>query len=146
MLLISFSQELELLDALGDMVCCLLYRRRWCRLISIQDFAQNIISSSILKDEQGRPLNPLDAHFRSLGLSTMDPVKPNSKEFNALEAYARNTHGSTHNYFQVKVLNAFRVERQSETDAWAKAGYDKLADGDRLLLWHGSRTTNFAGM
>ena len=76
----------------------------------------------------------------------MDPIKPNSREFNALEAYARNTHGSTHSYFQAKILNAFRVERQSETDAWAKAGYDKLADGDRLLLWHGSRTTNFAGM
>ena len=116
------------------------------KLISIQDFAQNILSSAILKDEQGHPLNPLDAHFRSLGLSSMEPVKPKSREFDALEAYARDTHGSTHNYYRANVLNVFRVERQNEMEAWTKAGYDKLGDGDRLLLWHGSRTTNFAGM
>lgn len=76
----------------------------------------------------------------------MEPVKLKSKEFTALEAYTRETHGSTHSYYQAKVLNAFRVERQSETDAWLKSGHDKLADGEKLLLWHGSRTTNFAGM
>ncbi len=27
-----------------------------------------------------------------------------------------------------------------------KAGNDSLKDGERLLLWHGSRTTNFAGI
>lgn len=74
----------------------------------------------------------------------MQPVEPQSKEFSSLEAYARDTHGSTHMY-SAKVLNAFRVERQNESDAWLKAGHDKLDDGDRLLLWHGSRTTNFAG-
>ncbi len=26
-----------------------------------------------------------------------------------------------------------------------KAGFDSVPDGERLLLWHGSRTTNFAG-
>jgi poly [ADP-ribose] polymerase len=76
----------------------------------------------------------------------MEPVKSKTKEFATLEAYAHDTHGSTHSYYQTKVVNAFRVERQGETDAWMKAGYDKLADGDRLLLWHGSRTTNFAGL
>ena len=30
--------------------------------------------------------------------------------------------------------------------AWKKAGFDKLGDGERMLLWHGSRTTNFAGI
>lgn len=123
------KKELDLLDALGDM-----------------DFAQNILNSTVLKDEQGHPLNPLDAHFRSLGLSSMEPVEPKSKEFDGLEAYARDTHGSTHTYYQVNVVNVFRVERQNEIDAWTKAGYDNLGDGDRLLLWHGSRTTNFAGI
>lgn len=60
-------------------------------------------------------------------------------------AYARDTHGATHQHYGAKVLNAFRVERKNEQDAWAKAGYDNLADGEKLLLWHGSRTTNFAG-
>jgi len=127
--LVILKKELELVDALGDM-----------------EVAHEVISSSILSDEQGRPLNPLDAHFRSLGLSTMDPVKPTTDEFRALEAYARDTHGATHRHYSVNVLNAFRVERQGETNAWLNSGYEKLGSGDRLLLWHGSRTTNFAGI
>jgi hypothetical protein len=41
----------------------------------------------------------------------MEPVKAGSQEFQTLEAYARDTHGSTHSHFQVSILNAFRVER-----------------------------------
>jgi hypothetical protein len=33
-----------------------------------------------------------------------------------------------------------------ETVAWKNRSFDKLGDGERLLLWHGSRTTNFAGL
>jgi poly [ADP-ribose] polymerase len=92
----------------------------------------------------------------------MEPVKGHSDEFKALETYVRDTHGATHRHLQVKVMHAYRVERyilrsrqvvplmhhpcrQAETDAWNNAGYDSLGDGERLLLWHGSRTTNFAG-
>lgn len=123
------KKQLELVDALGDM-----------------DFAQSIISSTILRDDNGNPLNPLDAHFRSLNLSSMEPVPYQSEEFYSLMAYARDTHGATHSHYQAKVLNAFRVERKHEQEAWSKAGYDSLPDGHRLLLWHGSRTTNFAGI
>jgi hypothetical protein len=35
---------------------------------------------------------------------------------------------------------------EAETAAWNKAGYNKLKDGERMLLWHGSRSTNFAGI
>jgi len=36
--------------------------------------------------------------------------------------------------------------RRGEADRWTAGGYDKLQDGERLLLWHGSRATNFAGI
>jgi poly [ADP-ribose] polymerase 2/3/4 len=52
----------------------------------------------------------MDAHFLSLGLSSMEPVDSDSKEFKALQAYARDTHGVTH-AFQAHVQHAFRVER-----------------------------------
>ncbi|KZT68464.1 PARP-domain-containing protein [Daedalea quercina L-15889] len=123
------KKELELVDALGDM-----------------EVASKLIAASVPKDENGRPLNPLDQNFLSLRLSKMEPVSRNSMEFGALVAYARDTHGATHWHYQVQVQHAFRVERQDETDAWMKAGHDKLADGERLLLWHGSRSTNFAGI
>ena len=75
----------------------------------------------------------------------MEPVDPTSNEFAALAAYTADTHGITHTSMKVKVMHAYRVERQSETKAWTEAGFDKLGDDQRLLLWHGSRTTNFAG-
>ncbi|KAF8954823.1 poly polymerase catalytic domain-containing protein [Flammula alnicola] len=122
------KKELDLVDALGDM-----------------EIASKLISSTILSDELGNPINSLDAHFRSLGLSSMDPVKKDTKEFENLVAYARDTHGATHRY-KVALKHAFRVERAGETEAWHAKGHEKLGDGERLLLWHGSRTTNFAGI
>ncbi|CDO69839.1 hypothetical protein BN946_scf184803.g37 [Trametes cinnabarina] len=134
--------ELELVDALGDMTV-----------------TSEVIASAIPKDEDGRPINPLDARFRMLQLSKMEPIPRSSTEFSALETYAHNTdlagdsqrasgsqHYTTYTPTKVEVLHAFRVEREHETETWLKAGFDKLPDGDRLLLWHGSRTTNFAGI
>ncbi|KAI0353197.1 PARP-domain-containing protein [Trametes cingulata] len=123
------KKELELVDALGDM-----------------EVASKLIASAIPRDPSGKPVNPLDAHFRSLQLSKMEPVARGNGEFAALETYTRETHGATHRHYGVEVLHAFRVEREHETKAWMDAGLGNLPDGDRLLLWHGSRTTNFAGI
>jgi poly [ADP-ribose] polymerase len=75
----------------------------------------------------------------------MEPVMTNGSEFATLQAYVRDTHGDTHRHYQVEIIHAFRVERDQETENWNRSGFNRLADGERLLLWHGSRTTNFAG-
>ncbi|KAJ7356738.1 PARP-domain-containing protein [Mycena albidolilacea] len=123
------EKELELVDALGDM-----------------EIASKLIASNQDEDAEGNPVNPMDANFRSLGLSTMDPIQRTTDEFSVLEKYVRDTHGHTHGHIKASVLNAFRVERGVETAAFTEAGYDQMADGERLLLWHGSRSTNFAGI
>ncbi|KAJ7785721.1 poly polymerase catalytic domain-containing protein [Mycena metata] len=123
------KKELELVDALGDM-----------------EIASKLIAANKHADADGNPVNPIDANFLSLGLSSMAPVTRDSSEFSVLESYVRDTHGQTHGHIKATVLNAFRVERSGETIAWQKGGYDKMADGERLLLWHGSRSTNFAGI
>ncbi|OSD05602.1 hypothetical protein PYCCODRAFT_1158183 [Trametes coccinea BRFM310] len=136
-------RELELVEALGDMTV-----------------ASEVIESAIPKDSDGRPMNPLDARFLMLQLSKMEPIPRSSPEFAALVSYAQNTDRTTDSHSasasssrdlaqqlsKFDVLHAFRVEREHETNAWLKAGFDKLPDGDRLLLWHGSRTTNFVGI
>ncbi|KDQ10244.1 hypothetical protein BOTBODRAFT_136978 [Botryobasidium botryosum FD-172 SS1] len=122
------KKELELVDALGDM-----------------EIAQKLISEKVATDADGNPVNPLDAHFRSLALESMVPINTRSKEFAALAGYARDTHGATHSY-RVTLENAFRVKRRFEDENWDKAGFGGLGDGQRLLLWHGSRSTNFAGI
>jgi len=59
----------------------------------VQEVAQKLIQSPILADELGNAVNPLDAHFRSLGLSSMDPVPARSDEFATLQSYVKDTHG-----------------------------------------------------
>ncbi|KAH9486025.1 Poly [ADP-ribose] polymerase 2 [Psilocybe cubensis] len=125
---IALKKELDLVDALGDM-----------------EIASKLISSTSTLDADGNPINPIDSHFRSLGLTSMEPVPKDSAEFNSLVQYARDTHGATHRY-TVNVRHAYRVERDSETQAWNSKNFSSVASGERLLLWHGSRTTNFAGI
>ncbi|KAG6814431.1 hypothetical protein H0H92_007434 [Tricholoma furcatifolium] len=127
--LAALQTELNLVDALGDM-----------------EIASKLISANVHADADGNPINPIDASFRSLGLTSMQPVAKDSKEFKSLVAYARDTHGATHRNIQVTITNAYRVERASETEAWNNKKFGNLKGGERLLLWHGSRTTNFAGM
>ena len=106
--------------------------------MSLQEVASKLISATIPKDENGVPINPMDAHFKSLALTSMDPVARTTSEFATLADYVRYTHGQTHR-MSVEILNAFRVERQAETDAWttaqeafARAYLDQNPDRDAL--------------
>ena len=84
--------------------------------------AQKIISSRIDRDANGDPLNPIDAHFKSLQLESMVPVDNDCPEFAALSAYAVDTHGATHSSYRVNVQSAFRVKRS----VWATTNSDAL--------------------
>lgn len=75
-----------------------------------QGIASKLISDSIPRDADGNVINPLDAQFRSLQLTSMAPVDRSSSEFTALQAYARDTHGATHG-FRAQIECAFRVDR-----------------------------------
>ncbi|KAL5535104.1 hypothetical protein ACEPAF_3197 [Sanghuangporus sanghuang] len=125
----QLKKELELVDALGDM-----------------EVAQKLINEKSSANWDGEPINPIDARFRSLELESMQPVASNSREFAAIATYALNTHGATHSYYKVAVQNVFRIRRKYEDENWAKAGFNGLGEDQRLLLWHGSRSTNFAGI
>ncbi|KAH7104705.1 PARP-domain-containing protein, partial [Auriculariales sp. MPI-PUGE-AT-0066] len=119
--------ELELVDALGDM-----------------EVTSKLMSDDSVRDANGRRINPLDHHLASLELSFIEPVT-GVKEREALVRYARETHGKTH-HIKCDLIHAFRVGRDSEETAWQSAGWGKLGPGERKLLWHGSRSTNFAGI
>ncbi|CAE6457586.1 unnamed protein product [Rhizoctonia solani] len=125
----TLKKELELVDALGDM-----------------EIANKIMSDSRPKDADGNPINPLDANMRSLDLKSIDPVARGSQEWGAIANYISGTHGATHSSYRGELRNLFRVERNGEAENWNNAGWGKLGDGEKMLLWHGSRSTNFAGI
>ncbi|KAF7360059.1 PARP-domain-containing protein [Mycena venus] len=117
------KQELDLMDSLLDME----------------------VASKIMSGDAGSTVHPMDAQFASLKLSQIAPVDPAAPEYTAIAEYARDTE-LRQSSFALDIQHVFRVERALETQAWTAAGHDQLHSGERLLLWHGSRSTNFAGI
>ncbi|XP_048732716.1 poly [ADP-ribose] polymerase 1-like [Ostrea edulis] len=85
--------------------------------------------------------DPIDAHYKKLH-TEMEPLDKNSEEFKRLNEYVKNTHAATHNQYDLNVEEIFRIEREDEAERFAP--FKDLHN--RQLLWHGSRTTNFAGI
>jgi poly [ADP-ribose] polymerase len=52
-----------------------------------------------------------------------------------------NTHASTHSNYQMQLDQVFEVDREGENDR-----FKSFRKTDRMLLWHGSRLTNFVGI
>ncbi|KAJ7924472.1 poly polymerase catalytic domain-containing protein [Mycena leptocephala] len=110
-----------------------------------QEIASKLIAANQHEDENGNPVNPSTRTSAPWACRAWSPSS--APQMSSVSSrYVRDTHGHTHGHIKANVLNAFRVERAGETAAWEKGGFDKMADGERLLLWHGSRSTNFAGI
>ncbi|NP_001191521.1 poly-(ADP-ribose) polymerase I [Aplysia californica] len=98
------------------------------------------VAYSLLKGgDEGE--DPITSHYKKLKCK-MEPLDHDSEEFQRLVTYTKNTHGSTHNMYDLEVLDVLKIAREGE-----KQTYRPFKDlHNRMLLWHGSRTTNFAGI
>lgn len=85
--------------------------------------------------------DPIDNHYKKLKTEIV-PVEKTSQEFKRLVDYVKNTHAATHNQYDLVVEEVFKIERQGEAVTYGP--FKELHN--RKLLWHGSRTTNFAGI
>ncbi|KAB1258519.1 Poly [ADP-ribose] polymerase 1 [Camelus dromedarius] len=72
----------------------------------------------------------------------IDVVDKDSEEAETIRKYVKNTHATTHNAYDLEVIDIFKIEREGETQRYKP--FKQLHN--RRLLWHGSRTTNFAGI
>jgi len=68
----------------------------------------------------------------------MQPLERDTEIFRLLEEYVQTTHAATHSYYTLTIL--FKVEREKEEGRF----YKKMHN--RMLLWHGSRLTNWVGI
>ncbi|XP_060599923.1 poly [ADP-ribose] polymerase 2-like isoform X2 [Ruditapes philippinarum] len=82
--------------------------------------------------------NPVDRHYHSLKCD-IEPLDHKSEEFKLVETYLQNTHAKTHNQYKMKLVEVFDVSKHGEKEHFNDVG-------NRLLLWHGSRLTNWAGI
>ena len=112
----TVKEKIELLEALNDI--------------------QLGIKAMDVKEEVAELRNPVDIQYNKLNVH-LDPLDHGHEEFKLLENYIKSTHGSTHTSYKMKVQDIFVCEKSSL----------KFKDkGNRMLLFHGSRISNYAGI
>ncbi|XP_044292076.1 poly [ADP-ribose] polymerase 1 [Varanus komodoensis] len=85
--------------------------------------------------------DPIDVNYEKLK-TDIKVVDKDSEEAKIIKQYVKNTHASTHNAYDLKVMEIFKIEREGEGQRYKP--FKELHN--RQLLWHGSRATNFAGI
>ncbi|GMT03110.1 hypothetical protein PENTCL1PPCAC_30398 [Pristionchus entomophagus] len=85
-------------------------------------------------------VHPVDRHYASLKCE-LNPMEKENEEYQLVAEYLAKTHASTHS-IQMGLKNVFRVGREGEADN--EEVMDKI--GNRKLLWHGSRLSNYFGI
>lgn len=83
----------------------------------------------------------LDNVYNSLD-AVIKPLDKNSEMWNIISTYITNTHGSTH-HKKAELVDIYDLSRNKEP-ACVQETLKKI--GNRQLLWHGSRMTNFCSI
>ena len=83
----------------------------------------------------------LDNVYDSLD-AKIKPLEKNSQIWNIIKDYITNTHGSTHKT-KVELVDIYDLQRNKEPES-IELTLKKI--GNRQLLWHGSRMTNFCSI
>eukprot|EP01004_Peranema_trichophorum_P001893 NODE_1246_length_2049_cov_43.662513_g1054_i0.p1 GENE.NODE_1246_length_2049_cov_43.662513_g1054_i0~~NODE_1246_length_2049_cov_43.662513_g1054_i0.p1 ORF type:complete len:503 (+),score=117.03 NODE_1246_length_2049_cov_43.662513_g1054_i0:366-1874(+) len=99
------------------------------------------IASRLLAAGKNNKENPIDSNYAKLK-TNMVPLDKSSPEFKLICEYVKNTHGSTHTAYKLEVEEVLKIEREGEYDRYQP--FSSLHN--RMLLWHGSRLTNFMGI
>ncbi|KAL8548020.1 hypothetical protein ACS0TY_007353 [Phlomoides rotata] len=73
----------------------------------------------------------------------VSPLSHDSEDFRLIEKYLHNTHAPTHTEWALELEEVFSLERDGEMDKYAPY---RAKLKNKMLLWHGSRLTNFVGI
>ncbi|CAH9132809.1 unnamed protein product [Cuscuta epithymum] len=84
----------------------------------------------------------LDEKYEKLQCQ-ISPIPHDCEDYRLVEKYLQSTHAPTHKDWSLEVEEVFSLERKGEFDKFAPLR-KKLKN--KMLLWHGSRLTNFVGI
>lgn len=84
----------------------------------------------------------LDEKYKKLRCD-MVPLPHDSEDYRLVEKYLQTTHAPTHTDWALELEEVFTLEREGEFDKFAP--YRETLK-NKMLLWHGSRLTNFVGI
>ncbi|KAM0878796.1 hypothetical protein ACQ4PT_034651 [Festuca glaucescens] len=99
------------------------------------------IATKLLEDGSSDEEDPLYARYNQLRCD-FTPLEVHSEEYSMIKTYLANTHGKTHSSYTIDVLQMFKVSRHGETERFQ----NYASAGNKMLLWHGSRLSNWAGI
>ncbi|XP_057426984.1 poly [ADP-ribose] polymerase 2 [Lotus japonicus] len=111
------------------------------KLEMVEALAEIEVATKLLKDDAEMQGDPLYAHYQRLHCELV-PVEFGCEEFSTIEKYMKNTHAETHSNYTVDIVQIFRTSRKGEAERFRKFSNTK----NRMLLWHGSRLTNWTGI
>ncbi|KAF2349553.1 Poly(ADP-ribose) polymerase regulatory domain [Trinorchestia longiramus] len=111
-------EKLQLLEALGDI-----------------EAAMTFLKDSSLDDS----VHPADRNYKGMQCD-IKPLAHDSEDYDVISKYVSLNHGKTHSSYKLKVEQIFVCEKKTEQERF-------MAElGNRMLLWHGSRLSNWAGI
>eukprot|EP00916_Digyalum_oweni_P014610 GHVL01023971.1.p1 GENE.GHVL01023971.1~~GHVL01023971.1.p1 ORF type:complete len:547 (+),score=90.13 GHVL01023971.1:3-1643(+) len=112
------------------------------KLDMVSSLADIGLAAKIIKNETPDDNeNRIDKHYKQLNCK-LEPMEESNNMFKIINEYTTNTHGRTHTAWKVKVKNVFQLDREDETERYKKFENNE----NRMLLWHGSRLTNYVGI
>ncbi|KAF5936711.1 hypothetical protein HYC85_024217 [Camellia sinensis] len=111
-------------------------------LVKMLDSLQDIEIASRLVGFDVDNDDSLDENYKKLRCD-INPLPHDSEDYRLIEKYLQTTHAPTHTDWALELEEVFSLEREGEFDKFAPYR-EKL--GNRMLLWHGSRLTNFVGI
>merc|ERR1719445_1323234 len=91
--------------------------------------------------EDGKSKDLIDINYEKLN-THIEVLKKGTDEYKILDKYVQQTHASTHTLYTLEIETIFKISRHGERKRFKP--FQKLPN--RMLLWHGSRTTNYAGI
>ncbi|XP_057484410.1 poly [ADP-ribose] polymerase 2 isoform X1 [Actinidia eriantha] len=112
------------------------------KLEMVEALGEIEVATKLLEDDIQMQEDPLFSHYQRLHCELM-PLEIDSEEFSMISTYMRNTHAKTHSNYNVNIVQIFRVSRQHEAERFGKQFSNTK---NRMLLWHGSRLTNWTGI
>ncbi|CAO2184642.1 unnamed protein product [Urochloa humidicola] len=111
------------------------------KLEMVEALGEIEIATKLLEDDSSDQDDPLYARYKQLHCD-FAPLEADSEEYSMIKTYLMNTHAKTHSGYTVDVVQVFKVCRHGETERFQKFA----STGNRMLLWHGSRLSNWAGI
>ncbi|XP_008244417.1 PREDICTED: poly [ADP-ribose] polymerase 2-like [Prunus mume] len=111
------------------------------KLEMVEALDEIVVAAKLLKDDTGMQEDPLYSSYQRLRCE-LTPLGADSDEFNMIAKYLHNTHAKTHSNYAVDIIQIFRASKEAEVERFRKFSSTK----NRMLLWHGSRLTNWAGI